>query len=619
MKVPLPPAAPLFWDLERNVPLLSKRGDLPIIRVKATPPRDVRLLMGYDRTITEKAIINEFSDSKLLSILLPKDQVILLNKIPYVDAGDEIIVEGFVVGHRFFDIAKKCWRFKPLYEGVSRMIDNRVGYYAIVNLSKLAPRYIVHRSSIIESILPEKKGVFVAVSTKDGEYHAVAKLVRGNRLQLIKVWKGKNPSYIRRSSSISDLIRANKRRLEMLSYKAELIIEDSMEKFKRPVLISFSGGKDSLVVMHIALERLGIDKAIFNDTGIEMPETIKNVEETKVAFNIDIAIASANRAFFASVKKLGPPARDYRWCCKVCKLAPIARFLKQKYPSGNLSIVGQRKYESASRASIPVISRSRWIPNTIVIAPINDWTALDIWMYIFDHKLKANTLYWEGLDRVGCWLCPACELAEFEAVKRLHPELWKPWETFLRSWAEKNNLPLQWVEYGAWRWLKLPGDFKRFLSLQRIDYKRFNIPRASFNVSKIQVNRNRIQVKVEEGVNIYTVKELLKIITREGIKISNKSIIKIDNDRLQALITEDGYISINYSRKEDIVTILKLIARANLCTKCGLCVEWCPSGAIKLKASTLKVDELKCTSCLLCNKACPVATYITPNLDTLKN
>ena len=43
----------------------------------------------------------------------------------------------------------------------------------------------------------------------------------------------------------------------------------------------------------------------------------------------------------------------------------------------------------------------------------------------------------------------------------------------------------------------------------------------------------------------------------------------------------------------------------DLCTGCGLCLEYCPSGAMKMLGETVEIEEGLCTSCGSCAEACP--------------
>ncbi|WP_367834407.1 hypothetical protein [Vulcanisaeta sp. JCM 16159] len=61
-----------------------------------------------------------------------------------------------MIGHRFYDIERRMWRFRPLYEGVTEMINRGLGYWAVIKLDKLPERYDVHRESIIRVIYPAR-------------------------------------------------------------------------------------------------------------------------------------------------------------------------------------------------------------------------------------------------------------------------------------------------------------------------------------------------------------------------------------------------------------------------------------------------------------------------------
>ncbi|MCG2880563.1 MAG: phosphoadenosine phosphosulfate reductase, partial [Vulcanisaeta sp.] len=145
----------LLWCDDLNVPLLDREvgarrcSSISIVRV--TKPGDVRPAFPADIEITRRAIINEFGDEELAEHLVPSNEVVLLNKIPgYADQADEVIVRGRIIGHRFYDIERRIWRFRPLYEGVSEILALRRGYWAVVDFTELPERYDVHRDLIIE-------------------------------------------------------------------------------------------------------------------------------------------------------------------------------------------------------------------------------------------------------------------------------------------------------------------------------------------------------------------------------------------------------------------------------------------------------------------------------------
>jgi ferredoxin len=41
------------------------------------------------------------------------------------------------------------------------------------------------------------------------------------------------------------------------------------------------------------------------------------------------------------------------------------------------------------------------------------------------------------------------------------------------------------------------------------------------------------------------------------------------------------------------------------CTGCGICLEYCPSGAITVQYQAAEIDQDMCTSCGSCAEACP--------------
>jgi len=613
-------SAKVYWDLELNVPVL-RRTDTAI-RIKCTPPCDVRPALGLDIRFLRELIRDYFKDSKDADKFLPLDsRVILLNKIPYPDLAHEVIVDGHIVGHEFYDLLHKEWRFKPLYAGISKMLEHRIGFYAITSLSKLSRNFIVHKGDIIEKNLPERKREFVALSTKDGKYNALGTLIRGGRIRVLKAWRSRKFPRPEKIGSMYEVIKTN----------SEFVREDVARSIKflknlskdyvsdKRIILSFSGGKDSMATLLICKNAIEDFYILFNDTGIELPKTLEYTYRVVDEFDFKLILASAGDKFFKSLKTFGPPARDYRWCCKVIKLGPIAKVIKEKFGNNTvLSIVGQRKYESLARARSPRVWRNKWLPNLVITSPILDWTALEVWIYLLMNKVKVNPLYLKGFDRLGCWLCPASELAELELVRENYPQMWSSWSEYLRTWSRNRNLPREWRDYALWRWLSMPGDIRRLFNKKVLEkLKRDDRGRGLKVHIKSKIPKIIASVRVNEMADFNILIEYLKPI---GIVEKKENEINIYNSIGKVKLYRDLSIGVEYYRdlKEGmslLENVLKAILRYLKCVLCGFCSVFCPNNAVKIHGDRVYVEEDLCTHCLKCINICPVVEYLTISMD----
>lgn len=108
--------------------------------------------------------------------------------------------------------------------------------------------------------------------------------------------------------------------------------------------LSYSGGKDSDVILELA-KMAGIKfRAIYKNTTIDPPYTIKHVKEKGVE------IVRPKKSFFELIRKKGFPTRRSRFCCEQLK----------EYKILGHSIQGIRKSESVKRSKMyqePIICR----------------------------------------------------------------------------------------------------------------------------------------------------------------------------------------------------------------------------------------------------------------------
>ena len=80
-----------------------------------------------------------------------------------------------------------------------------------------------------------------------------------------------------------------------------------------PLQVAYSGGKDSDVILELA-KMSGIEyRAIYKNTTIDPPGTIKHVLENGVE------IRRPKESFFSLMKRNGYPSRMMRYCCRILK------------------------------------------------------------------------------------------------------------------------------------------------------------------------------------------------------------------------------------------------------------------------------------------------------------
>ena len=203
----------------------------------------------------------------------------------------------------------------------------------------------------------------------------------------------------------------------------------SLRLYKQPLVITYSGGKDSDVLLHLA-EISGIPfEVLHNLTTVDAPQTVYHVRDTfrrledkGVKCTIDKHIRpDGSRVTMWNLipQKLMPPTRVARYCCAVLKegggkgrfIATGVRWAEssaRKKNRGAMEIIASKKENSLILSNDNDESR-RWyetcqLKGERVVNPIIDWSDADIWGYAA--KLTLNPLYEYGFSRVGCIGCP---------------------------------------------------------------------------------------------------------------------------------------------------------------------------------------------------------------------
>ena len=184
--------------------------------------------------------------------------------------------------------------------------------------------------------------------------------------------------------------------------------------------ISYSGGKDSDVILELA-KMAGIPyRAIYKATTIDPPGTIAHAKE------MGAEVIHPKKTFFQLVSKSGFPSRFQRFCCSVLK----------EYKICDRAIQGIRRSESRKRAEKykePEVCRVYSAKEKVkVYLPILEWTDQDVEEFIKERNIKCHPLYCSGRQfdvtkRLGCMGCPLASRNKRIQFFKENPKWLKAW------------------------------------------------------------------------------------------------------------------------------------------------------------------------------------------------
>ena len=199
--------------------------------------------------------------------------------------------------------------------------------------------------------------------------------------------------------------------------------------YQKPLLMCYSGGKDSEIIIDLALKS-GIKFEVqHSHTTADAPETIyhvrkrfKELEDKGINCVIDYPYYKGKRTSMWDLipRKKIPPTRLIRYCCSI---------LKETAGKNRCIVTGVRRAESVKRKSAGVVEeKNRDIKKRIIINNDNDekrqivercqiqakiayniivdWNNNVVKDYISSEHIDCNPLYQCGFDRIGCIGCP---------------------------------------------------------------------------------------------------------------------------------------------------------------------------------------------------------------------
>ena len=219
-------------------------------------------------------------------------------------------------------------------------------------------------------------------------------------------------------------------KLDAAMERLRMAAKMSEEMYKKPLILCYSGGKDSQVLLSVAIAS-GIDFTVnHNLTTVDAPETIRTIRDT-FAYLEDRQIEATilhppKNMWQLIVDHRTPPTRLMRYCCKELKERTtrdcfIATGVRKgesvrRKSRGTLDVIADKKEDRESFGDETFLSNDntdnrrmmeRCNPKgAMCVNPLIDWTDNEVCDYYFSECQFHNTLYLEGFSRVGCIGCP---------------------------------------------------------------------------------------------------------------------------------------------------------------------------------------------------------------------
>jgi sulfate adenylyltransferase subunit 2 len=216
--------------------------------------------------------------------------------------------------------------------------------------------------------------------------------------------------------------------LQALEAEAIHVIREVAAEFERPVLL-FSGGKDSAVMLHVALKAFAPARLPFPvmhvDTGHNFPEVIEFRDRRVAELGLRLVVASVQDAIDAGLVVEETGARASRNRLQTVSL--LEAIAENRFDA---VFGGARRDEEKARAKERMFSFrddfGQWDPKNqrpelwnlyngrhrqgehIRVFPLSNWTELDIWQYIALEQVELPSIYFAHRRRVferdGMWL-----------------------------------------------------------------------------------------------------------------------------------------------------------------------------------------------------------------------
>lgn len=384
-------------------------------------------------------------------------------------------------------------------------------------------------------------------------------------------------------------------------------------------LASFSGGKDSQVVLDLCTRALPPDafQVIYSDTGYELPGSLSLYQQVQDYYHekfptLKFSLAKNHESVLNYWDKIGTPSDKHRWCCAVMKTAPLYRMLK--VPRTNkqakvLAFEGVRAEESTRRSGYERIGKGvkhNFVTNA---RPIIKWNTTEVFLYIFRYGLHINEAYRLGKPRVGCILCPFSSPWDDMIVNQCYKKELDPFLSKVVEMAKNRRIP-NLDEYIKERKWKLRASGNMIDQNSTIDFVK-SMPDFVAQIKGAKVGLEKWLLTVCDFTYSRSGKKAVGELKYKG-RVFEYDIVYKSSD------TDYVFTLHNASDIMLVKELKRVLYKATFCISCEACEVECPTGALSVYPE-VKINENKCIHCHKCldfhDHGCIVADSLVTSME----
>lgn len=215
--------------------------------------------------------------------------------------------------------------------------------------------------------------------------------------------------------------------LRELESESIFVLREVAAQFENPCIL-FSGGKDSILVTHLAIKAFYPANIPFTllhvDTGHNFQETLDFRDKLVEKYGLRLVVASVQEAID---KGLVREEKGHNASRNALQIAPLLEAIESN--KFDCAIGGARRDEEKARAKERFFSHrdefGQWDPKNqrpelwnifngrkhmgehFRVFPISNWTEMDVWQYIYQENIEMPSLYFSHkrlvFERDGVW------------------------------------------------------------------------------------------------------------------------------------------------------------------------------------------------------------------------